>query len=235
MVVPKNQGRTLYEILTGQNKPKAMELRYYNPLQAKVGCTVSFQYEPTLAGINFVIEKITVYETKIGKKKFYHTDYHCKGTTVAMEGFLRFRLRLTPDQDANNILGCRIQVLHLYDEMPYDEDFYNGVLCNESKILEVNQDDEGKPLEVPRRYWRVEDVFDPYHAVASTLKDTNNDGKIDESEVEEEKTTYWDYARDTEDENGGKYTEFLYVEMSPRKYFTFLRGREVLAEDVLVF
>ena len=66
--------------------------------------------------------------------------------------------------------------------------------------------------------------------------DINNDGKIDESEVELLYSTYWDYARDTEDENGVKFTEFLTVEMDDEtRYFTLLRGKEVMAEDVLVF
>jgi hypothetical protein len=145
------------------------------------------------------------------------------------------RLRLTPDEDATNKLGCKIHLLHLYDEMEWDESFYSNVLNNGTGILDVNQDDAGNPLEDARRYWRVEDVLDPYHARVTVLADKDGNGKIEESELERLDVTYWDYHRDTEDVNKVPFTETLSVEMthSPR-YFLFLKGREIGAFQVQV-
>lgn len=231
------KGRTLWEILTGRNKRDLtpLELQYHNPLGAKVGCTVSIDHDPQTAGVNFVIERLGVYETKIKEKKFYHTDYFLKGVTLDRDTPIKLRLRLVPDEDVNNKLGCRILLLNNYEEMEWDEGFYNGVLLSESGVFDVNYDDEGKELQEPRRYWRIEDVLDPYKARVTLMADSDGNGKIDDNELERVDVTYWDYHRNTEDQNGVEYTEYLIVEMKDKsRYFTFLRGREVGSFQVSV-
>jgi hypothetical protein len=238
MTSANKRGRTLFEILSGRNKRdlRPLELQYHNPLEAKVGCTVSFDHEPAISGINFVIEKISVYQTKINSKSFYHTDYHLKGVSLDSEGPIRTRLRLIADSNVEDALGHRIQLLDLYDEMEYDEDFVRGPLANKDGILEINQDDEGIQLAEPRKYWRVESVIDPYKAQVTVLKDVDGDGTIEEEELERYSCTYWDYARDTDDPNGQSFTEFLTIEMNDTSgYLTFLRGRDVLPAQISVF
>ena len=101
------KGRTLFEMLTGRNKRDmtAQELQVHNPLQAKVGWSVSVDYEADLAGRNFFVETIWVWETTIGgtsttlPKTFYHTDYNLKATVVGQEKPIRIKLRLIPDDD----------------------------------------------------------------------------------------------------------------------------------------
>lgn len=231
------KGRTLWEILTGRNKRDLtpLELQYHNPLGAKVGNVVSLDHEPDLKGINFVIEKMSVYETRVSNRKFYHTDYHLKGITLEMDAPIRFRLRLIADNDANNELGCQIRLMHLYDEMEWDEEFHDKVLGDMTGELLINQDDDGTELEEPKKYWRVEDVLDPYHARETVLSDTDGNGKVEENELVRNNITYWDYHRDTEDNNGVKFTESLTVEMDDKThYFIFLRGKEVGAYQITV-
>ena len=81
------KGRTLFEMLTGRNKRDmtAQELQVHNPLQAKVGWSVSVSYEADLSGYNFFVETIWVWETRIGDKTFYHTDYNLKATAEFFE------------------------------------------------------------------------------------------------------------------------------------------------------
>lgn len=232
-----NKGRTLFEILTGRNKRdlRPLELQYHNPLEAKVGCSVSIDHDQQTLGINFFIEKISVYETKISEKKFYHTDYHLKGVTLEKERPIRMRLRLIPDDDASNKLGSKIQLLTLYDEMEWDEDLYSNVLTSDSGVMDVNYDDDGNQLDVGKRYWRVDDVLDPYQARVTILSDKNGDGKIEEEELERIDITYWDYHRDTEDINNIKFTESVFIEMNDKtRYFTFFRGREISAFQIQV-
>lgn len=233
-------GRTIWEIITGANKEqrKPLELQGYNPLQAKVGCTVSLKHDMRFQGINFVIERITVYETPIGKKTYRHIDYHCKGTSLETEGFVRFRLRLLPNDDATNELGCLIQVLFLYDEFAWDQSFLANVLGDPEGIFNIEQNDAGEqlPPDQVRRYWRIEDVRDPYHSKTLVYEDDNKSGEIDESEMSKGRITSWDYSRITQDENHVEFTEFLSVEMDDAtRYFTILRGTEVMADDVLVY
>jgi hypothetical protein len=238
MASKDGKGRTLFEILTGRNKRDLtpLELQYHNPLGAKVGCTVSIDHDEQCAGINFVIEKISVYETKIKERKFYHTDYHLKGITLDRDRPLRLRLRLIPDEDETNKLGSKIVLLHLYDEMEWDQGFHDHVLGNAQGVFDVNQDDDGKALAEPRRYWRVEDVLDAYHARVTVLADKDGDGKVEDSELERLDMTYWDYFRKTTDKvTDQPYIEYLTIEMKNQThYFTFLRGREVAAFQITV-
>lgn len=232
------RGRTLWELLTKRNQGdmRPLELQYHNPLSAKVGCTISFDHEPEISGINFVVEKISVYETKIGVKKFYHTDYHLKGVSLEQDAPVRSRLRLIPDEETPDKLGHKIQLLDLYHEMTFDKAFVETTLADPTGEFHVLQDDEGNPLEIPRKYWRVEDVLDPYHAKVTILKDVDGDGTVEENELEHELVTYYDYSRLTEDEAGGEVIEFLTIEMNEDTgYLTFLRGKDILPSQVTVY
>lgn len=234
------RGRTLFEILTGRNQRDMtpLELQYHNPLEAKVGCTVCFDHEPDITDINFVIEKISVYETKIGRQKFYHTDYHLKGISLDVDNYIRMRLRVIPDEDSVNKLGCRIQLLYLYDQMEYDQGFHEGVLGDPSGIFQVNYDDEGNELPdgSERQYARVGGNTHPYHARLTLLEDKDGNATIEENELEHSSATYWEYARNTDDENGQPFDEFLTIEMDDETgYFTFFRGREIEPFQVTVF
>lgn len=234
MITPK--GRTLFEIITGRNKAdtRPLELRYYNPLACKVGSVVNVSHDVT-SGINFSVEHVAVYETAVGGKKFYHTDYHLKGVSLDRDNPLRLRLRVIPD-DSVPKTGCRIQLLHVYQEMEWDKEFHDNVLGSDSGVFDINQDDEGNPLAEPRRYWRVERVLDPFKARVTLLTDKDGNGKVEEHEVERSDVTYWDYCRDTADANGQPFTEYLTVEMKQKShFFTFLRGRDVQAFQVTVF
>jgi hypothetical protein len=249
------KGRTLFEILTGRNKRdmRPLELQYHNPLDAKVGQTISVDHDPQTLGINFVIERMSVYKTTIKGAAYYHTDYHLKGVTLDRDTPLRLRLRLIPDKDVNNTLGHRIYLLNLYDERgwesteeevkagwygdkPFGEFLVEKVLNNGTGTFEVNQDDNGADLAEPRKYWRVEDAIDPYKARVTVLTDKDGDGKVEEKELDRFDVTYWDYHRETKDAiTGQTFVELLTVEMKDKaRYFTFLRGREVGAFQVMV-
>lgn len=243
------RGRTLWEILTGRNKRDMtpLELQYHNPLSAKIGCTIQFDHQPEIRGINFVIEKIAVFETRIGRKKFHHTDYFLRGTSLETEGFVRMRLRLIDDENAANQLGCRIQLLYIFQEVGWDDGLYN-MLCENGDhddavdepgeiTFKVNYDDEGNELEQPKRYWRIEGVPEPYCARVTLLVDTDKNGQIDDEELEHFSVTYWDFSRITDDpQTQQDITEFLTAEMDDEsKFFTFLRGIELQPFQITVF
>jgi hypothetical protein len=240
MTSANGRGRTLYEILMGLNKRdmRPLELQYHNPLGAKVGCTVAFEHEPEIAGINFVVESISVYKTMIRSKAFFHTDYHLKGVSLDSTAPVRLRLRLIADENVENGLGHRVQLLYLYDKCEYNKELHEVVLADPSGEFWVQKDDDGNDLAKPRQYWRVEDVLDPYNARLTVLKDVDGDGTIEDEELEHKDVVYWDYSRLTENPLTGTVdlTEFLTVEMDKKDgYFIFLRGTEVLPSQISVY
>lgn len=232
------RGRTLFEILSGRNKKdqRPMELRYPNPLGAKIGCTVSFKHDTEISGISFVIEKIAICTTIIRSKSFVCTDYYIKGVTLERDKPYRYRLRLTPDADESNELRCKVQLFKLYDEMEWDEAFYKDVLGHTGGEIDVNYDDNGAELPEPNRYWRIEDVLTPYKAKITLLSDKDGDGEVEESELEKYDIEYWDYHREYDDATTGVATkEYLLVEMNSKShYFSFLRGKDLDAFQIVV-
>lgn len=230
------KGRTVWEIIMGLNVKDMtpLELQYHNPLKASIGVSVSFAHDINLSGNNFFLEAIEVYETKIGKKKFYATDYLLKAVTLSETKPIRLRLRITPDPDAET--GHRYQLYKLYQEMEWDQSFYDGVLNSGSGDFLINNDDDGNELEKPLQYFRVGNVIDPYCAKKTAMKDENKSGTIDDDELEHSKVTYWDYSRELVDPvTEQKSIEYLDVEMDDAtKYFTFYRGADILAYQITV-
>ena len=253
-------GRTLFEILMGINQQDMtpLEFQYHNPLRAKVDQTITLDHEEGLSGINFVIEKIVVYKTVVtagGKTKdFYHTDYLLKGVTFEHDAPIRMRLRLLPDEDSMNELGCKLQLLHLYHEEPYNEDLItylnrpeffdpeSGELTDVCFV--INHDKEGNELEDPQMFWRV-DGFDsngnltldiPYEAQVTVLVDDDGNGTIEDDELEHYNVRYWDYHRQYTDPDSEKeVVEYLHAEVdNDTGNITMFRGTEIHASQIFI-
>lgn len=235
------RGRTLFEIFTGRNKRDMtpLELQYHNPLEAKVECTVCFEHEEDIKGINFVIKKISVYETKIGRNSNFHTDYHLRGISLDEDNYIHLKLRVTPDENVTNKLGCRVQLFQMHDELGWDQGFWDCV-NDPSEEFHVNYDRDGNELadDEVRKYFRPESrkVSGGYNADVTLLQDKDGNATIEDDELDHFKTTYWDFGREDIDENGQAFTEYLIVEMDDEsRYFTIFCGRDVIASEILVF
>ena len=255
-------GRTLFEILTGRNKRDMtpLELQYHNPLRARIDQTITFDHEEGLTGINFVVERIVVYKTVVtagGKTKdFFHTDYVLKGVTLGMDKPIRLRLRLLPDEDSMNDLGCKLQLLTLYHEEPHNDDlvcylnrpeyFVEGNDSGEPDDICfcINHDPEGNDLDEPQMFWRV-DGFDSngnlvldqaYEANVTVLVDDDGDGTIENDELEHYNVEYWDYHRQYTDPDSQRETiEYLHAEVdSDTGNITMYRGTEVHADQIFI-
>jgi len=241
------RGRTLWEILTGQNKKDLtpLELQYHNPLKAKIGCTIQFENVLEYSGVNFVIEAVVVYKTTIRGKDYYQTDYCCKGNALDWDRPRRVRLRLIPDEDIANQLGHQCQLLKHYAEFEYDEGFETLAMNNgdhdpkwdeEGEVtFKINYDDDDNEMEEPWRYWRVEDAVDPYESRVTTLADDDGDNVVEEHELEHHSVSYWDFHRTVVDEDGNESTEYLVVERDDEsRYFTLLKGGPIHARSITV-
>lgn len=245
------KGRTILEILTGRNKKDMtpLELQYHNPLKARVGVSVSIRHVLDVPSINFFVEAIEVWKTKVGNKDYFHTDYDLKGVTLDSPTPLRYRLRLIPNEDVSE--GYTLQLLKNYYSCGWTEaeqmNLYDPsnpcVLQDQNGEFHINEDDQGVPYDEPVIFWRVGDErnsrdangnllgtpLDPYEARVTTLKDEDGNGKIDDDELTHRSVTYWDFHRETTDtDTDQKYVEYLSVEMDQEtRQFTFLRGRSV--------
>lgn len=236
IVSANGKGRTLWELMMGLNSKEMtpIEHQYHNPLKASVGVSMLFDHEPELAGTNFFVKRIDVYETIAGKKKFYHTDYALSGIKLGDPKPIKIRLRITPAIDEPT--EYKYQLYKLYDEMGWDQDFYDGVLCNKTKEFHVNHNDNGEELGKPIVYWRVNDVFDPYYAKVTGIKDENNNGQVEEEELERSQIDYWDYSRTVTDPDTKQDSiQYLDIELDRNsKYFTFYRGRDIHPSQITV-
>jgi hypothetical protein len=236
------RGRTVFEMLTGKNKRDMtpQETQVHNPLEAKIGCSVTFEHEPELRGYNFFIESIWVWETKIGRQKFYHTDYNLRATVIGKDKPIRIKLRLIPDEDTTEDIGHKIQVLEQYMEFGWkfcEDNNFLSVLEDPEGVFRILQDREGNPYDDDNAptFWRVDDVREPYTSRVTILKDVDGDGVVQSDELEHLDYQIWDYSRETTDENGQSFVEFLNVEQDvDSRYFTIYRGREVKPFQITV-
>lgn len=231
------KGRTVWQMLTGQNKKDMtpLELKYHNPLKAVVGSTrISFEDKPDLVDskldrpIAFAVEGIRVYDTRFGNRHFYHTDYVLRGVQSGNTTPIRLILRIVEGKDTLNKMG-ELQMLRIMDEFGEDREpeFEAAVLRADTGIFQVDKGHDGQPLEIPVQYWRVDDVRDPYEVTCTTLEDTDGNGRLDDNELETDQAIYWDYHRGMVGQNGedlGK--EYLWVEKR-NHFFTILVGSEV--------
>lgn len=221
--------KTLWQILT--EKPKEVqsaELSYYNPLKSKIGKFITLA---EFDGINFVIDQIICYNTKIGNKEFKHTDYILRGLDNTGNTVYK-RLRLIKDNSVNEF-ACSVQVLDQYDQFEWDKEFEDNVLLDSSGEFHIDRTPDGQNLDPPLIYWRVEDCKKAYNARKVILVDKDNNGVIEEKELEKENITYWDYNRIAKDKNDQK--EYLWVEKNDKNgWFTLFKGEEINSKSIFV-
>jgi hypothetical protein len=208
-----------------------VELRYYNPLRAKVGSAVMVN-EIDLKDQNFVVKEIRAYRRQIGGQEFPFVDYVLLSRPLGGED-LWLRLRLVPldRTEAERVSGLdhNVLLLRLYDEMAYDKGLHD-VVTDKTRRFQVI--DEGK---VTEEYFRVGDVTDSYKAEVAVLQDTDSDGKVDSDEVAQKRVEYWDYSRQTTGEAGLPLRQYLFVEMDADSgWFQIWRGQEIDAQQVYV-
>lgn len=228
------RGRTIFEIITGRNKKKSLELQFSNPLNCKIGNQVSID-RPEITHIDFKIQEIYVYKTTVMNKDFYHTDYQIRGIDPTTNKSVYYRLRFIADDSLDREFKFKIQLLSLDTEMVYDKVFHENVLGDESGEIHIDKDQYGNDLENSKIYWRVNDVKIPYTAKVTKICDYDKNGNVEQSELEESDIDYWDYSRLT-DQYGPEEVEFFTVEMDLSSgYFMMFCGVELLRSNISVY
>ena len=211
-------GKTLWEMFMGLFYSPQKSRQVFNPLGVEVGKFVwldSLDYRDQ----QFRVGKINEYTRDIGGKVFRFTDYHLSNT----DGSKNFVLRYNPmDKPLPGVeQKSNVLLMTLYDEVSYSDDFL-GVLNAETKMFEVNLDGV-----VAERYWRINDVQDPYVAKVVSVEKLAHDLTSTE-ELASHELKYWDYWREVEDEAKFKVLEFMFIEMDTSNgWFQLWKGKEI--------
>ncbi len=220
---PKNNGRTLWEMLTQRGKPTAAPVPFLNPLGHLINSpvAVSFVNGPEFDGYDFTVKKIREAVRRIGDAEFPFTDYVLQGIntkTFDHDDQVVVRLRVFPnDRGSQDAI-----LLRLYDEMAFSEDFL-AVVKDTTGIFEITDNDTG----AKETYSRINDVEGSYDVAGLTITATTPDGKAPPGTMKNSKFEYWDYWRDADIGGGRKSRQYLFVEMdSDTGWFQIWRGRE---------
>lgn len=222
------KGKTLWEMLTAKVSGP-VELKYYNPLKAKIGNAVQIQ-EIDWRDYSFFLKEIREYKRTIRGQEFLFADYVLLSRPLHGDD-LWMRLRLNPVDDPSRVAGLthNVLLLRLDDDLAYDEGLHN-VVRDTTKKFQVLQDGQ-----VTEEYWRINDVQDAYKAQVAVMRDVNNDGTVEPEEVQQIKIEYWDYWREIKDAAGQPISQYLFVEMnSDTGWFQIWKGQEVDPQKVMV-
>ena len=222
------QGKTLWEMLL-EKVQGPLELKYYNPLRARIGSAVTID-TLELRDQDFFLREIREYKRTIGSKEFRFVDYALRARPLGGSD-VWVRLRLNPVEDPTKVAGLThdVLLLRLDDEMSYNEELHR-LVGDDTHKFQVLQD--GKVVE---EYWRINDVGSPYQANVSVVKDSNANNKAEKDEIENLRLDYWDYWREVKDEAGQAHTEFLFVEMNAADgWFQIWKGGAIDPQQVVV-
>jgi len=219
----KNNGKTLWEILTHKGASGPVPIEFYNPLDLRVHSIVKVPAAsgPEFLDYDFSVGEIREYTRRIGEERFKFTDYVLKGInskTLDANDTVIVRVRVFP-----NDRGTRDAILlRLYDEMEFSEDFL-AVVKDTTGVFEINNDEANEH----ERYTRINDVEGSYEGTVRIISATTDDGKAKPDGLQNGKFEYWDYWREVSI-GGDKTTKlFLFVEMNADNgWFQIWRGTE---------
>jgi hypothetical protein len=220
---PKNNGKTLWEMLTQRSKETAGDVAFPNPLDLRIGSAVLVSHVngPEFDGYDFSVKEAREFVRRIGTQEFGFTDYVLKGTntkTFDSADEVTTRLRVVPNPQGTN----DSVLLRLYDEFAFAEDFL-AVVKDTTGVFEITDD----KTEERETYTRINDIKDSYAANVMIITATTADGKAAAGTTRSAKLEYWDYWRDMDIGGGKTAKQFIFVEMdSDTGWFQIWRGTE---------
>jgi hypothetical protein len=218
------EGRTLWQRLCDwwnppPPPPPPVEQQHYNPLNAKLRETSGMTVDTLeLRKYTLTVQRMKEFKLDYKDQSFAFTDYYLRSTLQEGDP-INVKLRVYP----HDTPGRELQVLVLtqWDELDYDEDF--------KALLEDQQFNTMVDDKVEAEFWRINDVKSPYQAQTTELVNVAMKAKDSNVKTITGETWYWDYWRETKDEGGTDFKEFLFVEWDKGDTgrFTIWRGEEV--------
>lgn len=199
-------GKTLWEMMWAEDKPK---YDISNPWKVELGASVIID-DIDYLDKTFNVVSIHEYTREIYGEKFIFTDYTlvesvCGGTEL--------RLRMMPMSVPGEAVTHTFILLKNYCQMAYDESIYN-VVTAATKQFEVFENGV-----LTETYSRINDVQNSYQPTVVS---------VSENDLSKRKLEYWDYWRETPNEAGINFVQYLFVEMdSESGWFQMWQGVEV--------
>lgn len=238
---------TLFEMMVSYFKTKeAVESKFYNPYKIKVGelfriDTIDYEH------LNFKMVALREVKRELDGKNHFICDYDLLARNGNEE--VNLRLRLIPIENPDGEINHHTLLLRRVEEFGYDKEWHHS-LAEPWKNPETNEDEytiflnvfdeKGQQIfdennqAIQDQFWRVNDVKTEWHARTSLVRDENNDGTVEDSEVEQNDICYWDYWRETI-EDDVKVMEFYIIEMDDKSgYFQLWRGMLTDPERIIV-
>ncbi len=204
--------------------PPPLEQQHYNPLSVKLQQTNSVTVDTMeFRKYTFVVDGMTEFKLNYKDNSLAFTDYALRATLQEGDP-VNLKVRVYPHDTPGRDL--QTLVFEKWDELDYDEGL--------KELLSENQFNTEVDEKIEASFWRINDTKTPYQAQTTEFNlqkrlmcAMDNDGKP--AKVRTGETWYWDYWRETVDEGGTTYKEFLFVEWdkSDTGRFTIWRGREV--------
>jgi hypothetical protein len=222
------RGRTLWEILLDKFSGPS-ELRYYNPLEARIGVSMTID-TVELRELNFFLQEIREYRRRIGPQEYTFVDYSLLAKPLGTDD-VAVRLRLNPIADTQRSGGRQYHVLmlRLDDEFEYTTDF-ESLLNDPSGVFQIRENDV-----VMEEFERLHGLKSPYRATVSYLRDINQNQHIERDEIDRLELEYWDFSRQIQDEAGQPLDEYLFVEKDGTTgWFQIWRGSELSPQKIIV-
>jgi hypothetical protein len=212
--------KKISDLLHGEPVQPRPEDLIYNPIGARVGCSVTID-DLDYRGKNFFVREISEWVVRLSGKTHKFVDYSVQAVMLNGET-VDLRVRVVPEESKAFGQPYRAMVLYRYDSLAYNEGLHN-VVQDESKKFNVDDEAAG----IYDEFWRVNDVGMPYQATVKTLVAGAAGDKSENVE-------FWDYSRMTNIE-GVELEQFLFVEMSKGNgWFEIWKGNEINPEQVIV-
>lgn len=234
---------TLFEMMVNCFKEKQdVEAMFYNPFGIRVGNHVkvdTLDYEE----FEFSVTGLREAKRPLPDGDRFMCDYDVLAKPFGGEE-VPLRLRLVPLDTPDGEMSHNVILLQRVEEFSYEEDFHNSLkepyegeytLFLPAIGEDGNQetDEDGNPVD--HQFWRVNDVETEWEVKTAYVSDADNDGTVEESEVQRSSHWLWDYWRNFQDEADQEVTEFYLIEMGEKDgYFECWRGTLVDPDRILV-
>lgn len=224
LVKQKNRGRTLWEMMTGVERPTTQENQHYNPFKLRVGDLITLSHLDH-EEVFYEVRRLVVYHNRLASQNICHTHYElcAQGGEESV-----LRLQAVPIEREKSGLNVQATILYVHDEFGYNESLAEIVASDELLVLNGENEEESYSYEFEPQ----DESREPFNPTVTALADTDGDGFIDEDERERYNVHYWRYFRKLD--NGMLERAIVQVNQSDG-WTHLLVGPDVDVSDVNVF
>jgi hypothetical protein len=188
-----------------------------NPLSAKIGDSMFFKHEKGISQVELFLTSISSYQEF---DSINHVDYALNGNCPILQEEISLRLRVQASTRVEKSVDFFL--FQILEKKEWDQD-YEKKLKQQEYVVEF--DNCGTKLLNPRKYWRIDDNFEPSIFIVKQ-KIKHNDSNLCVNC--ESSSTQWDFHRLTNDYKGLKFIEFLIFDLNNKnKNLSILRGIKI--------